>query len=166
MILKYSFDGLRSGENVELIIKAHPIQIFWPITKAFVVVWVSILIYYYFSPISYLLYLDILLLLFGLWWLIEAFFCLKGTVTLVTNQRLIMREQEGFFRQQVSEVELNKIQELSTVLKGLISHVFNNGKVLIKTAAGDKSLLEIKNVPDPYLVQQKISELLSSKITN
>lgn len=158
---KYSFDGIRSGENVQLIVRSHPIQLVWPVTKALFVIIIAVILYTYFSLINYWVYADAALLFIGFVWLFEAFFCLKGTLTIITNQRVVMRRQQGFFRRGISEVELSNIQELSAITKGLINNLFGNGSVLIKTAAGEKSVLEIKNVPDPYLVQQKISELIA-----
>jgi len=157
---KYSFDGIRSGESIQLIVRSHPIQLVWPVVKAMAIIIVAVFLYNYFSPINYWVYANALLLLIGFVWLFEAFFCLKGTLTIITNQRVVLRQQQGFFRRGISEVELSNIQELSAITKGIFNNLFGNGSVLIKTAAGEKSMLEIKNVSDPYLVQQKISELV------
>ncbi|MEI6498481.1 MAG: PH domain-containing protein [bacterium] len=159
MTPEYTFEGSRAGEHVELIIRAHPIQLFRSSFKAFLFAWISIGLFVFGFNQKYVPMIALSFLVIAAGWLFRAIFCQLRSMTLVTNQRLISREQRGFFQRKISEVELSNIQELVTQLNGLWGSIFGSGTVSLKTAAGDKSMFEIKNVPDPYLAQQKISEL-------
>ncbi len=159
----FSFDGLRNDETLELIIFNHPIFLIKPILKSFIFFWLSLGIWKYFGVSQIALGTEVAVFLVGACLISQAFFSLKGSVALVTTQRIILRQQEGFFKRKIAEVELIKIQELAGDLNGVIQNIFGCGDLIIKTVSGDNGQIKIKNVKDPYLAQQKISELLRSQ---
>lgn len=76
----------------------------------------------------------------------------------VTNQRIINREQNGLFHRVVSELDLLKIQDITTEQKGVFATIFHYGNVYIQTAA-EKERFVFEQVPRPYQVAKTIQKL-------
>ena len=79
-------------------------------------------------------------------------------VWIITNQRLIDIEQKGFFNRSVSELDLKKIQDITSSVSGAIPTMFGFGNIHIQTAA-EENKFEIKSVPHPVTARRKIIEL-------
>lgn len=79
-------------------------------------------------------------------------------VWIITTKRIVNIEQRGLFSREVSEVELNKIQDVSAEVLGIIPTVFDYGNVLIQTAAEKEKFLFVK-VPHPYKLKDVIMNL-------
>ena len=78
---------------------------------------------------------------------------------IVTTKRIIDSVQNGFFHRSVAELQLDKIQDVSYKVEGLIPTFFNYGTVEIQTASkGNKFLFE--QVSDPQRVKDIIMELI------
>lgn len=76
----------------------------------------------------------------------------------VTNDRLLYIAQQGLFARTISEVDLYKIQDITSEVKGFIASLFNYGNLLIQTAgAMDKFM--IKGVPNPEDLRKAIMDL-------
>lgn len=79
-------------------------------------------------------------------------------VLVLTNDRLIDIEQLGLFAHRVSEVDLYKIQDITSEVNGVFASVFNYGTLSIQTAgAVDKFI--IYRVPHPDRLRQEIMDL-------
>ncbi len=79
-------------------------------------------------------------------------------VWIVTNRRIVNIEQKGLFSRVVSELELKKIQDITTDVKGIIKTFLNYGDLFIQTAA-EKERFLFHNIPDPYEVKDLIMKL-------
>jgi len=79
-------------------------------------------------------------------------------VWIVTNRRIINVEQKGLFSREVSELKLEKIQDISTEVLGVIPTFLNYGDVYIQTAAEQERFL-FRRVPDPYRIKDVIMGL-------
>jgi len=79
-------------------------------------------------------------------------------VWIVTNRRIINVEQKGLFSREVSELKLEKIQDISTEVLGVIPTFLNYGDVYIQTAAEQERFL-FRRVPDPYRIKDIIMGL-------
>jgi uncharacterized membrane protein YdbT with pleckstrin-like domain len=71
-------------------------------------------------------------------------------------------DQRGFFNRVITETDYTKIQEVTNSTAGMIGTTFNIGEINILTA-GKESQLTIKNIPDPYSIQQEITKNISTK---
>jgi len=58
----------------------------------------------------------------------------------------------------VSELELEKIQDVTTDVRGVIPTFLNYGNLLIQTA-GERERFIFRNVPDPYEIKDTIMKL-------
>jgi uncharacterized membrane protein YdbT with pleckstrin-like domain len=79
-------------------------------------------------------------------------------VWIVTDNRIVNIEQNGLFSREVSELELDKIQDITTDVKGVIPTFLNYGDLQVQTAAEQEKFL-FHNIPDPYEVKNVIMNL-------
>lgn len=76
-------------------------------------------------------------------------------VWLITNIRIIDIEQFGLFRRDVSEFRLDRIQDVTLEVKGLLPTLLHFGDLHVQTA-GEIRRFTIKGVPDPYGLRDKL----------
>ena len=76
----------------------------------------------------------------------------------VTNDRLLHIEQHGLFSRTISELDLYKIQDMSSEVHGFFASSFNYGDLLIQTAAAIERF-RIDNIPNPEGLRQAIGRL-------
>jgi len=79
-------------------------------------------------------------------------------VWIITDKRIINVEQKGLFMRHISELELPKVQDVTTEIEGIIPSVLNYGDVHIQTA-GTVTRFIFWHVPDPYKIKGIIMEL-------
>ncbi|KKW09338.1 MAG: hypothetical protein UY44_C0003G0011 [Candidatus Kaiserbacteria bacterium GW2011_GWA2_49_19] len=77
---------------------------------------------------------------------------------IVTNDRLLHIEQQGLFARTISEVDLYKIQDITSAIDGFIPSIFNYGNMLIQTAGAVEKFI-ITSVPHPEMLRQAILDL-------
>ncbi len=69
-------------------------------------------------------------------------------ILIITNDRLIHIEQESLFARTVSEMDLRKLQDVTSEVTGILPSIFHFGTITIQSAgATDKFIL--RNVPNP-----------------
>lgn len=93
-------------------------------------------------------------LIFGLRWLIKW----RMTILAVTERRVIIVRQNGFFDRHVTELPFSRIQEVSYRVIGMGATIFRYGELLIESAGSDEPLA-MKRVPHPARIQDLITEL-------
>lgn len=155
---EYHFEGQRPNERVMFVRNQHPVVLFRP-TLFFIV---SLLIPYLlirFTGGGFRLYALGLYTAPALFWIASIYYAYFNGFYILTNQRLLNINQRGFFNTQVSEAELNRIQDVSSEIAGFLQTLFKYGDVTIRTAS-NASLLILKNIGDPYNVQQAIVRAL------
>lgn len=74
---------------------------------------------------------------------------------ILTSERIINVDQRGFFSRRITEAELDRIQDVSTHIRGVFPTMFGYGNVIIRTASNE-NLLVLANVPKAYEMQQAI----------
>jgi hypothetical protein len=97
-------------------------------------------------------------------WLFSFFLFLDYylNVWIITSQRIIYIVQKGFFSRDISEQRLNRIQEATSKLEGIIPTIFNFGDVFVQTAVENENFIFDK-VPDPEGIRSTITNLLQNK---
>ncbi len=76
-------------------------------------------------------------------------------VWIVTNRRIIDVEQKGFFIRQVSSFPLDRIQDVTYEVSGLIATWLNFGNVRIQTASISDDFI-MRQVPHPNAVKDAL----------
>ena len=74
----------------------------------------------------------------------------------ITTKRIVSVAQKGFFRRQVSSFRIDKIQDISTEVDGLVETFLNYGDIKVQTA-GEFGDFTITNVPAPTTLKELIS---------
>ena len=98
--------------------------------------------------------------LLSVWlFLFSAFLDYYLDLWIVTNDRIMNIEQHGLFGRTVSELDLTKIQDVTSEIKGIIPTLFNYGDVHIQTAAEEKRFV-FEQVPNPHEVRKGILDLI------
>jgi uncharacterized membrane protein YdbT with pleckstrin-like domain len=79
-------------------------------------------------------------------------------VWIVTGSRIVNIEQVALFSRNISELKHNKIQDVTSEVKGIIPTLFNYGDVYIQTA-GNKQRFVFKQISDPTNTRNIIMQL-------
>lgn len=77
-------------------------------------------------------------------------------ILILTNKHIIDVEQKGLFSRELSTFRLDKIQDVTTEVNGIIPTFLKFGTIHIQTAGEDRDFL-IKGVPKPFDVRHIIS---------
>ncbi|KPJ84990.1 hypothetical protein AMJ57_04850 [Parcubacteria bacterium SG8_24] len=78
---------------------------------------------------------------------------------IITDDRVVSVEQHGLFSRTVSELDLAKVQDVTSEIHGVIPYIFNFGNVYVQTA-GEKERFVFEQVPKPHEVRKHILELV------
>ena len=164
----YHFEGQKNGEEILMVIHRHWFNILTHFSVIFFMILFLFGSYFltafFFDEFSEQLLLNLTafmrslfftflwLLFFAIW--IDYYF----DVWIVTSERIINIEQKGLFTRVVSELELEKIQDVTTDVRGVIPTFLNYGHLLIQTA-GERERFIFRNVPDPYKIKDTIMKL-------
>lgn len=77
----------------------------------------------------------------------------------ITNRRIIGIDQKGFFSREVSTFRMERVQDVTIEVSGLIPTFFNFGNITVQTAGDNKSFV-MPGAPAPASVKQVISVIL------
>ncbi len=162
-----SFDGEQEGEHVVLLLRRHPFVILIKMLFSVILGVVPVVVIIFFSETlaSYNL-LSIVYYLASLWYLVlwsMTFYILTMytlDVWIVTNKRIISSTQCGFFNRTVSELHLERIQDISVETNGLIETVLKFGDLQIQTAAAEERF-RFHQIPNPIFVKDEVMRLAS-----
>ncbi|MDP2692422.1 MAG: PH domain-containing protein [bacterium] len=159
----------KSYEKVKFALRRHPITFIPQLLLLTVALVVPALVYLMISNIypelfdserlyalgiiaGSIYYLSVLLFGYG------SFIDFYLDVWIVTNDRVVDIEQFGLFSRTISELDLFRIQDVTTDVHGLFSTIFKYGDVTLKTASTNLSIV-FKNVPDPNHIRMQLLEL-------
>ena len=106
-------------------------------------------------PLKYQLILTILWYLAVVGFIFEQFLMWYFNVYIVTNRRIIDVDFVGLFYKQISETEVDKVQDITYQMSGLAQTFLNFENVIIQTA-GETPNFEFHDTPYPASVQHKI----------
>lgn len=84
-------------------------------------------------------------------------------IDIVTDRRVVNIDQKGFFKREISELNLHQIQDARAHVKGIFETMFHFGDVYIQTAGGRPNFT-FHSIPNPYKVAKKIIDLNESAI--
>lgn len=105
----------------------------------------------------------LLLFFFFIWLLfVWEFFFLIWTdyyldILIVTNKQVVDIEQKGLFSRELSTFRLDRIQDVTAEVDGIIQTFFDYGTIHIQTAGEDREFI-MKGVPAPFKIKETISK--------
>lgn len=151
--------GLKDDESLLAVVRAAPITLLLP---GILIAGLVLAPFFFLVP---LLRLELLgKILIGLSWSLGLFFGLRGlvkwrmTILAVTERRVIVVRQNGFFDRHVTELPFSRIQEVAYRVSGMGATIFRYGTLLIESAGSDEPLA-MERVPHPARLQDLITEL-------
>jgi len=156
----FEFVGQRPGEKVELVIRTHPMKFLVPSLKIALVMLVPIALYLFLGASLYSGIFGVLFLFVAIYGFTRMWYEYTNGIGLITNLRVLVIEQNSFWKRQISEANLDKIQEVTNQTRGFIQTTFNFGNVYMQTASST-SRIELKNIPRPYQIQQEITKRIT-----
>jgi len=77
---------------------------------------------------------------------------------IVTNDRIIDIEQLGLFSRSISELDLFRIQDVSSEVHGFFPTIFRYGNVVVKTASSNSHII-FRNVKNPNGIRENLINL-------
>lgn len=157
---EFSFNGQRSEEKVLEVVKNHPLVLFFPGLKLILMIFASIVLVFLWKS-QYSGMLSLIFFVLGLGAFSRAYYNYSQSAFIVTSQRILNVEQVGFWKRKITETEINRIQSVSSDLSGMFKVIFKYGSLMVKTAGTSQETdIVVKDVPNPYEVQQKIAKLI------
>ena len=166
---KHTFPGQHDNENVILVLRKHPISLLGYAIQLLFFLFLPVLSYIFLIPIAFPIFLEypyqniyfmFSVIFYGFIW-ITAFVIWVDyylDIWIITNERLLDIEQKGFFNRTVSELDLKKIQDITSNVNGIIQTIFGFGNIQIQTAAEEKKF-ELKSIHHPVTARRKIIKL-------
>jgi len=76
-------------------------------------------------------------------------------VWMISNERIVEIKQNALFNRQISELNLEKIQDVNAKVVGFWGTLLGYGTILVQTA-GSTEMFEFLRIPKPYEVQKVI----------
>jgi uncharacterized membrane protein YdbT with pleckstrin-like domain len=77
---------------------------------------------------------------------------------IITNERVIDIEQKGFFSRQISSFRIDRIQDVTIDVHGLLATLLHFGNIHVQTA-GTKQEFVIQGIPHPDKLKDQIATL-------
>ncbi len=79
-------------------------------------------------------------------------------IWIITNERIIDIKQEGFFSRVISEQRLNRIQDVTSEVTGIMPTILHYGDVFVQTA-GTQQRFYFHQIPNPDKIRDAIIKL-------
>lgn len=83
---------------------------------------------------------------------------------IVTNERIVRIEQHGLFDRTVADLALNRIQDVTVEVKGMLGTFLRYGTISIQSAA-EQARFEFTDMPEPELVKAEILKFVRREPT-
>jgi len=159
---KVNFETRDSQEKVILLLRRHPItNLSWIFIGSLMAL--APLVLNTFPILSFLPEEFQLIAILG-WYLITTAFVLENFLTwffnvnIVTDERVIDIDFSNLIYKEVSDTNIDKIQDVTYRMGGAIRTIFNYGDVLIQTA-GEVTNFDFLAVPSPDKVAKVLQDL-------
>lgn len=151
-------------EKTILKIRAHPIILFFSILPHIFLLAIPTVGLYVMNlagiriPLPESDYTDLSVILIGsfyylnvLLFFLYTFFDYFLDIWIITDHHIINIEQKSIFMRTISKEELDRVQDVTSEIKGIFGTIFNYGTVTVQTA-GSQEHFVFENVPAPQTI--------------
>jgi len=165
---RYHFEGQNPDEKILLVLHRH----WFDVVSQFLLIFFMLLFFFVtligvplFAPalsegpaqnlfyfLENLFFMIIWVVSFVIW--IDYYF----DIWVVTDRRIVNIEQKGLFVREISELHLEKIQDITVDIRGMIPTFLNFGDLLVQTAGKEEKFL-FHFIPQPEDVKDLIMSL-------
>ena len=115
----------------------------------------------YTSQISYLYAVWLLFLWFGMFSVWTNYYL---DILIITDRRLILINQKGFFRRNVGSFRLERMQDINVEINGLIATLLDYGTIHVETAGHGDEEFRATDLPKPREIKAEILRAGDSRI--
>lgn len=164
-----SFDGQEKDEKVILLLRRHWFIVFLSLLFFALLALAPIVVGVVFFKFLYAnQFFALFLFLSSIWYLFvwsSLFYSLTMytlDVWIVTDRRIIDSTQHGFFNRTISELHLQRIQDITVNVKGLIETFLHFGDLQVQTA-GTEERFKFLQIPEPGKVKDEIMKTAAYK---
>ncbi|HYF05341.1 MAG TPA: hypothetical protein VEA59_04175 [Patescibacteria group bacterium] len=169
---KELFPGLRPEEKIYIVVREH-----WVLLLLKVLVWVLLvvigLLFWYYVPAQFVelqsgtpaiivSLISQVYVLFLAVYLFLVFVMYYLNIHIITSERIVDIDQKGLFHHRISELHIEKMEDATSEVKGVLGTLFNYGDVYIQTA-GNTEHFDFENVPDPGALVKIILDLYEQR---
>jgi len=162
--LDKDFTGQRADEEVILVLKKYWFTLFWPFLKGGLFILIALLLpysksigYYIFNS-SVIAFIYLAWMVFWVSYLAYEYLNWYRDKFIITNQRIINIDQKSLFKRRVSELELDRIQDVSHEVHGMFATALDFGDVILQSAGSEN--IVISEVAQPARLQEIIVKLV------
>lgn len=157
-----SFANQRQGEKVLLVLRAHWItNLGWILLGIIFLFFPLVLVKFpviAFLPEKYQILVLIGWYLLLLAYLFQKFLTWYFNVGIVTDQRIIDVDFYGLLYKEITDAELDKIEDVTEIQIGAVRALFNFGVLSVQTA-GENKMIELSDIPNPRQVAKLLQDL-------
>jgi uncharacterized membrane protein YdbT with pleckstrin-like domain len=162
----YSFEGKKEGENVILFLHRHWFTLFSKLAYTAMGFFVPFAILIIFGPfivenslVSAFLLVTLCFYIFIWYLLFYALTMYTLDTWIVTDQRIINSVQQGFFDRRVSELNLERVQDISIKFEGAVPTMIGYGNIEVQTAGAEHRFV-FNQVGNPQYVKDEIMKIV------
>ena len=158
----------KSYEKVIFVLHRHPLTFLPTLALFFVLLIIPVAVYYLiinsFPDILTTNYYALLILLASIYYLSTTLFFYVHFIDyyldmwIVTNDRIVDIEQHGLFNRVITELDLFRIQDVTTNVQGFFATIFRYGDVIVKTASNNTNIIFYK-VANPNHIREQLIHL-------
>lgn len=159
----------KSYEHIVYILRRHPLT-FLPTVFLFLVLWIIPVVLFLMGQNLYPDFfaesqIHPLIVLGGSTYYLSTFLFFYAQfidyyldIWIVTNDRIVDVEQHGLFHKTTTELDLFRIQDITTQVQGIYETFFKYGDVTITTASTTSSIV-FRKIPHPDKVREDLIQL-------
>jgi uncharacterized membrane protein YdbT with pleckstrin-like domain len=114
--------------------------------------------FFSFLPSKFTFFAMIAWYMFVLTYVIEQFLGWYFNIYVITDERVIDINFYSLIYKEVSEAQIDKIEDITATTAGILGAIFNFGHIYIQTA-GEKNRFDFLSVPQPAKVTKFLNEL-------
>lgn len=162
-----TFEDQEKGETVVLLLRRHPFVALLPISALLIFAVIPLLAFMaFYSNIIHSKYAYLALFVGSIYymvlWLIAFYYLMMYTLNtvIITDKRIIDRDQIGFFNRKVSELHLYRVQDITVETKGILPTLIRYGDIIVQTAGVEQKFV-FRQIPKPEAVRASIMKVVS-----
>jgi uncharacterized membrane protein YdbT with pleckstrin-like domain len=145
-----SFDGQRKGEKVLTIVRRHPIALRKGLYLWLLVTFAGCLPLLFFPDNFNMLWVFFGTFAFGGLIFFYHWIGWYFTIYIITNERVRLVTQKSIFGKTVIELPLEKVQNISMAIPGMMGELFKYGTIVLQTMVGDLVMDRMYKPEDIY----------------
>lgn len=171
-MIKKLFPSQEPGEKIYLVVRQH-----WVYLAQRLLIWVIFVAFilffkHYMPTVLPQLFTGTAGLVTGIFTQVYSLFLVLSlfiiwvlyylNIQIITDVRIVDIMQEGLFNHTLSELHINRIQDVTSEIKGVLGTLFGFGNVFVQTA-GALERFVFNNVPRPNAIEKLILDLVEKQ---